>query len=109
MPMSNWRRAIHKRPQVPSDCSSYCFEPGTNEKLMKPWQAQCSSTSTRSLSVAMPPFMGGVSKSQKLAIRFKLPTCCPYHDQAAAGCLMTYGASISDTQRQAGKYAGRIL
>ena len=55
-------------------------------------------------------FYGRRQQIAELAIRYKLPTCCPYHDQAAAGCLMTYGgASISDTQRQAGKYAGRIL
>ena len=54
-------------------------------------------------------FYGRRQQLAELAIRYKLPTCCPYHDQAAAGCLMTYGASISDTQRQAGKYAGRIL
>src|SRR5262249_27801769 len=109
MPMSNWRRAIHKRPQVPSDCSSCCFEPGTNEKLMKPWQAQCSSMSTRSFISGDATFYGRRQQIAELAIRYKLPTCCPYHDQAAAGCLMSYGASISDTQRQAGKYAGRIL
>ena len=42
-------------------------------------------------------------------MRYKIPTSCPYRDQAAAGCLMSYGANISVTHREAGNYVGRIL
>jgi putative tryptophan/tyrosine transport system substrate-binding protein len=45
----------------------------------------------------------------ELTMRYRIPTCCPYRDQAAAGCLMSYGANISVTFREAGNYVGRIL
>jgi putative ABC transport system substrate-binding protein len=45
----------------------------------------------------------------ELALRHNIPTSCPYRDQTVAGCLMSYGANISETHRQAGNYVGRIL
>src|SRR6267378_2424618 len=38
-----------------------------------------------------------------------IATCFPYREQAVAGGLMSYGADITDTFRQAGNYVGRIL
>jgi putative tryptophan/tyrosine transport system substrate-binding protein len=45
----------------------------------------------------------------ELALRYNIPTCCPFSDQTTAGCLMSYGANLSETYRQAGNYVGRIL
>ena len=44
-----------------------------------------------------------------LAIRHALPSVYPRREYAAAGGLMSYGTSLSDTYRQAGVYAGKIL
>jgi putative ABC transport system substrate-binding protein len=54
-------------------------------------------------------FFGQRQQIAELALHHNIPTSCPYRDQAVAGCLMSYGANLSETQRQAGNYVGRIL
>jgi putative ABC transport system substrate-binding protein len=45
----------------------------------------------------------------KLVARCAVPTSFVLREQAAAGGFMSYGASITETVRQAGNYVGRIL
>ena len=45
----------------------------------------------------------------EFAMRHRIPTSCAFRDEAAAGCLMSYGANVSVTFREAGNYVGRIL
>lgn len=54
-------------------------------------------------------FYGRRAEIAELGLRYKIPTSCPFRDQAVAGCLMSYGANPAETQRQAGNYVGRIL
>jgi putative ABC transport system substrate-binding protein len=44
-----------------------------------------------------------------LAARHRIPTIYQWRDFVAVGGLASYGASLKDTARQAGNYAGRIL
>ena len=44
-----------------------------------------------------------------LAARHALPTIYEWRDFAAAGGLMSYGASLADAYRQVGVYTGQIL
>ena len=44
-----------------------------------------------------------------LALRHAVPAIFQDHEFAAAGGLISYGGSGTDTYRQAGVYAGRIL
>ena len=44
-----------------------------------------------------------------LALRYAVPTIYQYRAFAAAGGLMSYGDSITDSYRLAGAYTGRIL
>jgi putative ABC transport system substrate-binding protein len=54
-------------------------------------------------------FTGQRNRLAALATRHALPTVYVVREFAAAGGLMSYGASITDAYRQAGNYAGRIL
>jgi len=44
-----------------------------------------------------------------LTISHALPTIYQYHEFVAAGGLMSYGGSLTDSHRQVGIYTGRIL
>ena len=44
-----------------------------------------------------------------LTARHAIPTIYPWRSHVDAGGLMSYGANLLDTYRQAGVYAGRIL
>ena len=56
-----------------------------------------------------PLFTGWQRQIGALATRHAIPTVLPEREYAAAGGLMSYGASLSDSFRQVGVYAGRIL
>jgi putative ABC transport system substrate-binding protein len=49
------------------------------------------------------------SRLAALAARYSLPASFNLREAAAAGVLMSYGPRVSDSYRQAGLYAGRIL
>jgi putative tryptophan/tyrosine transport system substrate-binding protein len=44
-----------------------------------------------------------------LAARYRIPTICVWRDSVVAGGLVSYGASLVESYRQVGIYAGRIL
>jgi len=54
-------------------------------------------------------FIGLQRQIGALATRHAIPTIFPERDYVAAGGLMSYGASLPDSFRQVGVYAGRIL
>jgi putative tryptophan/tyrosine transport system substrate-binding protein len=45
----------------------------------------------------------------ELTVRHAIPTSLPWRAHVEAGCLMSYGASLLDSYRQTGVYAGRVL
>jgi ABC-type uncharacterized transport system substrate-binding protein len=62
------------------------------------------------LLVASSPFLNNRRiQLVTLATYHRVPAIYPWREAAEVGGLMSYGASITDAQRQAGIYAGRIL
>jgi putative tryptophan/tyrosine transport system substrate-binding protein len=54
-------------------------------------------------------FFGLQNKLATLAARHALPTFYPLSDYTAAGGLISYGANLSESWRQAGIYVGKVL
>ena len=62
------------------------------------------------LVIGSDPFFAGRSKQlAALSVRHATPTIFQYHEFVAAGGLMSYGGSLTDTYQQVGVYVGRIL
>src|SRR5262249_46316994 len=56
-----------------------------------------------------PLFVNRRMQLAMLAMRHALPAIYPFREDAEAGGLMSYGASLTDQARQVGIYAGRLL
>jgi putative ABC transport system substrate-binding protein len=54
-------------------------------------------------------FFGLQSKLAILAAHYAIPTFYPLSDYVAAGGLISYGANLSESWRQAGNYVGKII
>jgi putative ABC transport system substrate-binding protein len=54
-------------------------------------------------------FIGRRVQLAMLAVKHAMPTIFPFREDAEAGGLLSYGSSITDADRQAGIYTGRIL
>jgi putative tryptophan/tyrosine transport system substrate-binding protein len=54
-------------------------------------------------------FFGLPDKLASLAARYAMPTFYPLSDYVAAGGLISYGANLSESWRQAGIYVGKIV
>lgn len=50
-----------------------------------------------------------IARLASLAIRYSVPTVGPIREFAASGGLMSFGANISDVNRRAGVYTGKVL
>jgi len=61
------------------------------------------------LIAASPLFTSRLDRLVALAARHAIPTIFQFREFAAAGGLISYGASLVDAYRQAGVYVGRIL
>jgi putative ABC transport system substrate-binding protein len=82
---------------------------GTEPEIDKAFEAMAK-FSNPALLVSVDPFFDSRPEQLiDLAARHALPTAYYIRDFVKAGGLMSYGASIADTYRQVGIYAGRIL
>jgi putative tryptophan/tyrosine transport system substrate-binding protein len=61
------------------------------------------------LSSSWTPFINQRDQITALATRHALPTIYGWRGFVAAGGMMSYGADLADSSRQAGVYVGKIL
>jgi putative ABC transport system substrate-binding protein len=62
------------------------------------------------LVIAPDPFLlGRAEQLAALAFRYRIPAAFQYREFAAAGGLMSYGASVTDVYNKVGVYITRIL
>jgi putative ABC transport system substrate-binding protein len=72
--------------------------------------AQLRDRKIEALLVAADGFFFGLGdKLAMLAARYSIPTFYPLSDYVVAGGLISYGANLSESRRQAGIYVGKII
>src|SRR5262249_17177727 len=99
MRMSSWRKAIRNRRYAHLGCVSFWFTPAPKMRSISR-----SPISRAKLLSGDARFYDRRRQIAELAVRHAIATCLPYREQVVAGGLMSYGADITDTFRQAGNY-----
>jgi putative ABC transport system substrate-binding protein len=107
----NAEREIHDTQEAARSLGlDLVFGEASTEREIDDAVASLASRHPAALLVTGDAFLNGQgSQIAKLAIQNGLPTSFSFREQAVAGALMSYGASITDTVRQVGNYVGRIL
>ena len=85
------------------------FRASTQSELETPFATLARLTNAALLVGVDPFFDSRPDQFATLAARYRVPTVYNLREFVVAGGLMSYGASITDTYRQAGVYAGHIL
>lgn len=81
-----------------------------SESDFEPAFAQLAASGAGSLMVGADPFFNSRrNQITAMAARHKVPAIYEFREFAAAGGLMSYGTSLSDSYQQVGNYAARIL
>jgi len=81
-----------------------------SESEFEPAFGQLVAARAGALMVGADPFFNSRrNQIVALAARHKVPAIYEFREFAAAGGLMSYGTSLSDSYQQVGSYAGRIL
>ena len=71
--------------------------------------ASLSDVQAGALLVGDPSFLSRREQIVALAARYKVPTIYDWREYVAAGGLISYGTSLTDTYRNVGTYVGKIL
>ena len=81
-----------------------------SDSEFEPAFEQLAAARAGALMVGSDPFFNSRrSRIVALAARHKVPAIYEFREFAAAGGLMSYGTSLSDTYQRVGNYSGRIL
>ena len=84
--------------------------PASNDRDIDAAFAALTKLQAGALMIGADPLFNSLSERlAKLAARYAVPTIAQPPEFPAAGGLMSYGGSITESHRQAGVYVGRIL
>jgi putative ABC transport system substrate-binding protein len=82
----------------------------STERDLEPVFASLAQVRAGAMVIASDPFLNSHSEQiAALALRYAMPTMHQFREFPAAGGLMGYGGSITDSYRLVGEYTGRIL
>jgi len=87
----------------------HVLDAATEPEIDKAFEALAKLTNPALIISVDPFFDSRPDQLVQLAARHAVPSAYYLREFVQAGGLMSYGASITDTYRQAGNYAGRIL
>jgi putative tryptophan/tyrosine transport system substrate-binding protein len=82
---------------------------GTDRNFVATFESIAEGRADALVIAAVPLFVDYRDTIAALATHFKIPTIHESREYVIGGGLMSYGASIIDSYRQAGTYAGKIL
>jgi putative tryptophan/tyrosine transport system substrate-binding protein len=82
---------------------------GSEEELDAAYAGLAQRNAQALIIVGDPLFLHAIKKLAALAVQYRIAAVFTARQYAQAGGLMTYGTSLTDSFRQAGVYAGRIL